>query len=196
MVKQLLFFFILTTTVMNYNVYSQNDIKDYWWYRTKENKIFETNYRFAISDISDSTLKKEIRSYIKSNIDKTIKEKEEIAIMVNLLSIDKGENYYRISYLPPNYFNFFNSKSSIQQLGLVENRIIFIKIHQLEEIKLKKEVLYGLLRDRFSDICEKNNKTYKVDNSIDVVLITEHQIPHWYIKIKNGKLLHKEIRNE
>jgi hypothetical protein len=68
MVKQLLFFFILTTTVMNYNVYSQNDIKDYWWYRTKENKIFETNYRFAISDISDSTLKKEIRSYIKSNI--------------------------------------------------------------------------------------------------------------------------------
>jgi hypothetical protein len=116
--------------------------------------------------------------------------------MVNLLSIDKGENYYRISYLPPNYFNFFNSKSSIQQLGLVENRIIFIKIHQLEEIKLKKEVLYGLLRDRFSDICEKNNKTYKVDNSIDVVLITEHQIPHWYIKIKNGKLLHKEIRNE
>lgn len=70
--------------------------------------MYEDSYIYAISKIEDGILKKEIQKFIKSYIPYTDKNKEEIAIEVNILLSNKiDEKKYVITY-STKYFNNFS----------------------------------------------------------------------------------------
>jgi len=69
----------------------------------------------------------------------------------------------------------------------------------LEYIRIRKEILYGLLRDKFPNETNFLNVSYaeykknKSKGYPGLMESSEHQIPYWHITIKDGKLISKKI---
>lgn len=172
--------------------------RDFWWLRSCSNKKYEKSYKYLVSNIEKSVLKHEIEKFIKLYIASSRKDEEEIAIEVIVLPQKKiAENRYNITYIP-NYYNIVGTPTNnYQQITMVKDKIVFVKNHNLKDIRIKKEILYGLLRDRYPKICKKNNTSYTENNGlITESWILEHQIANWVITIKEGELIDKKISFE
>lgn len=192
MITSILFIFYF------FNCFCQQK-KDLWWLKTSSNKKYETNYKYAFSNIKEGVLKQEIKKFIKTHIIDTDRDREKIAIELNIHPVEqKGKQIYSITYRS-NYYSILNTNTSIciNQISLIKEKIVFIKNYNLKDISINKEILYGLLRDRFKEDVKALNLRYGKefqDEEIIPALISplEHQIPKWLITIKDGELVRKE----
>ncbi|QTE23345.1 hypothetical protein [Polaribacter cellanae] len=169
--------------------------KDLWWLQTSENKKYEKSYKYVFCDVSDGILKEQIIEFIKKYIINTNKKKEEIAIeFSSIFSEKKDEKKYRITYIS-DYYNFI-PYFKVNQIAKVSGKIIFIRDKNLNDFRIKKEVLFGLLRKRHPKITRRNNISYSKDSTFTENWTTEHEIPNYILTIKNNKLIKKEITCE
>ncbi len=174
--------------------YSQKE-RDLWYnspsyYDTTNKKLYIT------SSINDSIFKKEITLFINKYIANTSLDKEEVAINVNIQSLNEGSVKYTISYLTE-YYNKISYKD-IQQISLVENRIVFINYQNVKDFYVKKEVFFELLKDRFPkeyNYLKDSYKKYKEegDDIYPIIIETlEHDLPYWEIIINKKGLIQKK----
>lgn len=174
--------------------YSQKE-RDLWYnspsyYDTTNKKLYIT------SSINDSIFKKEITLFINKYIANTSLDKEEVAINVNIQSLNEGSVKYTISYLTE-YYNKISYKD-IQQISLVENRIVFINYQNVKGFYVKKEVFFELLKDRFPkeyNYLKDSYKKYKEegDDIYPIIIETlEHDLPYWEIIINKKGLIQKK----
>ena len=192
--KYIIFFFI----IVMYSCFSQGQ-NNLWWLQTSTNKKYEDNYRRALSDIKDDELRIQIESFIETYLTYTNKKDEEIAVEVTLLhSKNKDEKVYGITYVS-DYYGIISAKMDVQQIAVVENRIVFFRASSLDEIRINKKLIFGLLRARYPVEARKLNEQFKKykkegDDIIPVIIgRLEHNIPHWNIRVENGKVVDKEI---
>ncbi len=174
--------------------YSQKE-RDLWYnspsyYDTTNKKLYIT------SSINDSIFKKEITLFINKYIANTSLDKEEVAINVNIQLLNEGSVKYTISYLTE-YYNKISYKD-IQQISLVENRIVFINYQNVKGFYVKKEVFFELLKDRFPkeyNYLKDSYKKYKEegDDIYPIIIETlEHDLPYWEIIINKKGLIQKK----
>ncbi|QTD36400.1 hypothetical protein JL193_09530 [Polaribacter batillariae] len=189
MVKKVVLLFLF---LLFYNSSIAQEQKDLWWLQTSENKKYEKIYKYAFCDVSDGVLKEQIIEFIKKYLINTNKKKEEVAIELSSIFTEKNdEKKYRITYIS-NYYNFI-PYFKINQIAKVSGKIIFIQDKNLNDFRIKKEVLFGLLRKRHPKITRRNNISYSKDSTFTENWTTEHEIPNYILTIKNNKLIKKEI---
>jgi hypothetical protein len=146
-------------------------------------------------DVSDGVLKEQIIEFIKKYIINTNKKEEEIAIELSSIFSEKiDEKKYRITYIS-DYYNFI-PYFKVNQIAKVSGKIIFIQDKNLNDFRINKEVLFGLLRKRYPKITRRNNISYSKDSTFTENWTTEHEIPNYILRIKNNKLIKKEITYE
>lgn len=198
MVKKVVTLFLF---FLFYNSSIAQEQKDLWWLQTSENKKYEKSYKYVFCDISDGILKEQIIEFIKKYIISTNKKEEEIAIEFSSIFSKKiDEKKYKITYISDYYdFTYFNL--NINQIAEIKGKIIFIRDKELSDFKIKKEILYGLIRDRNKVQTKLLNEQYKSlkeeGGGIPCLLSnTEHEIPSYILTIKNNKLIKKEITYE
>lgn len=161
---------------------------NFWWNQTSTNQKFEEIYKYVLCDVKDGVLKKEVKEFIRTYL---AKNEEEIAIDISYIS----EGKYRITYRSNYYSNFINNIPSIQQIAELDGRIIFIRNQDKKDsfFNLKKEILFGLLRDRFKLETKIRNINYKQTGNESVVFVSDHEVPSWLILIKDDKLISKNV---
>jgi hypothetical protein len=184
---------ILVCLLSVYFGFAQNE-QDLWWFQTSDNKIYEKSYRNFFSEFSDGLLKEQVKEFIKTHISKTIRDKEEIAIKItHLLTSSDDEKTYNIT----GYYNELSFKPDIQQIAEIEGKIILINEKCSGDFKIKKEVLFGMLRSKFKD--EANYLRNEYENlkqeggGVPILFASNHHVPNWNIKIRNGKVIDKMI---
>ena len=160
---------------------------------------YEKNYKNTFTDIKEGTLKYQIERFIGAHITFTNKQNEEIAIIVSLLSSSNAnETAFRITYMS-DYYGLTDENANIQQISEVKQKIVFVTNEFTDEIRIQKEVIFGLLRRKFKEIAKGLNEEYienlKLNDVIFPTVINrlEHQISSWYITIKDNKLINKEL---
>lgn len=191
--------FILSVPIL-ISLSSIAQTEDPWWLRTPSNKVYEESHKYAFSEIEDGILKQEIKKFIETYITLTSKNKEEVAIEVIVYPENENrEQIYLITYLS-DYFEILSKQNNIQQVSTIDNRIIFFKILGLKDVKIKKQVLFGLLRKRYPNECKQLNESYqefqeKGDiNSVPTIIGSlEHNVPNLVISIKGDKILNKTL---
>jgi len=176
--------------ILFYNNSISQEQKELWWMQTPLNKKYEKNYKFVFSEIEDGVLKEQIIEFIKTYI---YKSEEEIAIEISsVFSKKRNEYIYRITYMT-HYYNFIPYELNINQIAEVQGKIIFIKNHNLNDFKINKKVLFGLLRDRYPKVLTKNNISYSKDGTYLETWTTDHHVPNYILTIKNNELIDKKI---
>jgi hypothetical protein len=192
MVKKVVILFLF---LLFYNSSIAQEQKDLWWLQTSENKKYEESYKYMFCDVSDGVLKEQIIEFIKKYIINTNKKEEEIAIELSSIFSEKiDEKKYRITYIS-DYYNFI-PYFKVNQIAKVSGKIIFIQDKNLNDFRINKEVLFGLLRKRYPKITRRNNISYSKDSTFTENWTTEHEIPNYILRIKNNKLIKKEITYE
>ena len=179
-----------------YSCFGQNE-QGLWWIQTSDNKIYEKSYRNFFSEFSDGLLKEQVKEFIKTHISKTIRDKEEIAIKItHLLTSSDDEKTYNITYIT-GYYDELSFKPDIQQIAEIEGKIILIKEKCSGDFKIKKEVLFGMLRSKFKDEANYLRNEYenlkKEGGGVPILFVSDHHVPNWNIKIRNGKVVDKVI---
>ena len=187
---------ILLCLFCGYSCFAQNE-QNLWWIQTSDNKIYEESYRYVLSEFSDGLLKDQVKEFIKTHISKTVRDKEEVGIKItNLFTGVDGEEIFNITYIT-NYFDEISFNPDIQQISEIEGRIILIKEKGLKDFKVKKEMLFGMLRSKFED--EANYLRNEAENlkkeggGVPILFVSDHHVPNWKIKIKNGKVVEKIV---
>lgn len=185
---------ILLCVFSVYSCFAQKE-ENLWWTQTSANKIYEETYKQALSEFNDGVLKEQIKVFIKTHISKTIRDKEHTGIKItSLYSRTNGERGYKITYIS-HYFNELSSKPNVQQIAEIEGKIIFIETKGLEDFNIKKELLFGMLRDKFKEEANYLRSEYeslkKDGGGVPVLFVSDHHIPNWIIKIRNGKVIDK-----
>ncbi len=188
----------LTLILIFFSFYLANSQdNDLWFYKTPENTIYEKCYESIFSNLNDGVLKEEIKKYIKFYIDNSDKKNQEVAIIVGLISISSDTRKYSISYSSDYYSDVvMMNKTHFQSVTKINDRIVFLESRFNNDFVINKHFLYGLLRARFPKVTQELNEQYQEVNKnggVPVIFATEHQIPYWYIAIKDSKLVSKEI---
>ena len=192
MVKKVIIVFLL---ILFFKSGIAQEEKDLWWFQTSENKKYEMSYQNAFCDISEGILKELITEYISKYVTSPYKKKKEIAIIVSSLFSEKhDEKKYRIRYMS-NYHSFI-TYYSVNQIAEINGKVIFIQNNNANDFRIKKDILFGLLRDTFPDITKKNNFSYSKDGTFTTNFILEHEIPNYVLTIKNNKLIDKKLTFE
>lgn len=170
---------------------------NYWWFKTTENMKYEKNYKNTFSDIKEGILKYQIERFIDAYITNTNKQNEEVAIIVSLLNTSNAnETAFRITYMS-DYYGLTDENANIQQISEVKQKIVFVINEFTGDIRIQKEVIFGLLRSKFKEIATRLNEEYqnlkKDGGGIPLLFVSEHQVPSWVIIIKDNELHSKEI---
>ena len=192
MVKKVIIVFLL---ILFFKSGIAQEEKDLWWFQTSENKKYETSYQNAFCDISEGILKEQIIEYINKYVTSPYKKKKEIAIIVSSLFSEKhDEKKFSITYMS-DYYSFI-VHDVVNQIAEINGKVIFIQNNNANDFRIKKDILYGLLRDMFPDITKKNNFSYSKDGTFTSNFILEHEIPNYVLTIKNNKLIDKKLTFE
>lgn len=189
--------FFLLLLVIFFSSCKAQDQKELWWFQNSHNLKYEESYKYLYSDIENGVLKQQIIEFIqKYIIANSKKNKDEIAIEVSsVFSKEKKEKIYNITYIS-NYYNFLPYKMNINQIAELKGRVIFIIDENLKDFKIKRNIIFGLLRDRHPKITKVNNLSYYKDGTFTENWIVEHKVPNWKIVIRNKKIISKEITFE
>lgn len=191
---------IITSLLILFSNKSSAQTNNLWWLRTPENTIYEEYYKHGFSEIKEGILKEEIEKFIKSYITYSNNNKE-AAVEIKVLSEKlNGEKKYQISLIE-NYYDEISTNSNIQQIVMVNNVIVFFRYSNFKEVKIKDEILYGLLRSRYPNETENLNKEYKEyqqkeNGAIPVIVYLSHRVISWVISIKDNLLVNKEYVSE
>lgn len=186
---------LLTFLLIGHFFYCQSI--DVWWFREPQNMVFEQHCDIILSDINQSSLKNEIVKFMKTY---GLDSDENKAVIVDVLSLDfvKNQYEYRISYLS-DYYTLADESNEIQGISKIDTSLIFFKNHFTSYFSINKNYLFGLLRRNYPKLTESLNYDYieylKGDEKIIPVVLgnTEHQIPNWYLTIKDNILINKVI---
>jgi len=205
MVKKLVILFLF---LLFYNNSIAQEQKDLWWVQTPLNKKYEDNYKYLFSEIKDCILKDQVIEFIKNYITNTDNKNEEVAIEISsLYSKKSNEKIYRITYIL-DYYDFIPFNYSVYQINYnvnriaeIKGRIIFIHDEHLNDFRIKKEILFGLFRDRYKKEKKLLNEQYKNlkknGGGIPVLIPrTYHHVPNYILIIRNNKLIDKKITYE
>ena len=174
--------------------------KDLWWFQTSENKKYEMSYQNAFCDISEGILKEQITEYISKYVTSPYKKKKEIAIIVSSLFSEKhDEKKYRIRYMS-NYHSFI-TYYSVNQIAEINGKVIFIQNNNANDFRIKKDIIFGLIRDRNKAETKLLNEQFenlkKEGGGIPLLFPNlEHEIPNYVITIKNNQLIDKKLTFE
>ena len=174
--------------------------KDLWWFQTSENKKYEKSYQNAFCDISEGILKEQIIEYISKYVTSPYRKKEEIAIIVSSLFSEKhDEKKFSITYMS-DYYSFI-VHDVVNQIAEINGKVIFIQNNNANDFRIKKDILFGLIRDRNKAETKLLNEQFenlkKEGGGIPLLFPNlEHEIPNYVITIKNNQLIDKKLTFE
>lgn len=178
--------------------FSQNEEGELWYNNSYKLNIKKEQY--ITSDITDSLLYEEVKSFVFTYIKPTSLNNEEIAINIYVERLSDESVKYKISYLTE-YYNKIKYRD-IHQICLIEDRIVFINYNKIKEASIKKEIFYSLLRDRYPKeykYLKDSYKEYKKKHQeVYPIIISslEHDLPYWEIIIdKDGDFQRKVGKN-
>lgn len=153
---------------------------------------------YVISSVTDSVLKSEIKEFIKETsfyLDNN--DKRKIAISVSIIFLPNEEipskaipveipNSNSVLYIIK-YVNEFYRLTRVKSISKLDDMVIIFNMIPLIT-SIKKETWLNFIKDRFPSEYNYflNNEEWPLD------LTLYHQIPTWYISVKDGKIFDKK----